>query len=145
MLNEEFGVAFESFASPLNCYFSRFCSAFIDTDGPFGYAHFSLQSTKRWDRRRGGEGVRKIEGRWIGKELTLNNRSCGSFYNLQPVAGSFEANPPFTEELMEEMVNHVEDLLSASDQPLSFVVSPSPPLPLAPPPLPSPLPPPLPR
>ena len=36
VLNEEFGVAFESFASPLNSYFTRFCSAFVDTDGPFG-------------------------------------------------------------------------------------------------------------
>eukprot|EP00026_Physarum_polycephalum_P005560 Phypoly_transcript_05595.p1 GENE.Phypoly_transcript_05595~~Phypoly_transcript_05595.p1 ORF type:complete len:531 (+),score=82.60 Phypoly_transcript_05595:167-1594(+) len=84
VLNEEFGVAFESFASPLNCYFSRFCSAFIDTDGPFG--------------------------------------SCGSFYNFHPISGSFEANPPFTEELMEQMVTHIEELLGTSSQPLSFVI-----------------------
>ena len=50
-------------------------------------------------------------------------RSCGSFYNLQAISGSFEANPPFTEELMEEMVNHLEELLAGSTQPLSFVVS----------------------
>jgi phosphorylated CTD-interacting factor 1 len=29
-------VNFECFASPLNCRFPTFCSAFPDTDGPFG-------------------------------------------------------------------------------------------------------------
>ena len=50
-------------------------------------------------------------------------RSLGSFYRLQAKAGSFEANPPFTEELMDEMVKHMEELLGLSDQPLSFTVS----------------------
>ena len=31
-------VSFECFASPLNCRYERFCSAFADTDGPFGSA-----------------------------------------------------------------------------------------------------------
>ncbi|XP_070797999.1 mRNA (2'-O-methyladenosine-N(6)-)-methyltransferase isoform X1 [Pituophis catenifer annectens] len=31
-----FGVSFECFASPLNCYFKQYCSAFPDTDGYFG-------------------------------------------------------------------------------------------------------------
>uniref|UniRef100_A0A8C1SI10 mRNA (2'-O-methyladenosine-N(6)-)-methyltransferase n=1 Tax=Cyprinus carpio TaxID=7962 RepID=A0A8C1SI10_CYPCA len=35
-LNKQFGVTFECFASPLNCYFKQFCSAFPDTDGFFG-------------------------------------------------------------------------------------------------------------
>lgn len=35
-LNRQFGVSFECFASPLNCYFKQFCSAFPDTDGFFG-------------------------------------------------------------------------------------------------------------
>jgi len=30
------GVEMESFASPLNCYFARFCSAHVDVDAPFG-------------------------------------------------------------------------------------------------------------
>ena len=29
-------VDMECFASPLNCYYPRFCSAFSDTDTPFG-------------------------------------------------------------------------------------------------------------
>ena len=36
MLHQQMGVSMECFASPLNCYFPRFCSAFADTDGPFG-------------------------------------------------------------------------------------------------------------
>lgn len=35
-LNRQFGVSFECFASPLNCYFKQFCSAFPDVDGFFG-------------------------------------------------------------------------------------------------------------
>uniref|UniRef100_A0A8B9KI56 mRNA (2'-O-methyladenosine-N(6)-)-methyltransferase n=1 Tax=Astyanax mexicanus TaxID=7994 RepID=A0A8B9KI56_ASTMX len=35
-LNKQFGVSFECFASPLNCYYKQFCSAFPDIDGFFG-------------------------------------------------------------------------------------------------------------
>lgn len=35
-LHRNFGVTFECFASPLNCYFRQFCSAFGDTDSYFG-------------------------------------------------------------------------------------------------------------
>ncbi|OTF75231.1 hypothetical protein BLA29_010501 [Euroglyphus maynei] len=31
-LNKHFGVTFECFASPLNCYFRQYCSIFPDTD-----------------------------------------------------------------------------------------------------------------
>ncbi|XP_053171924.1 mRNA (2'-O-methyladenosine-N(6)-)-methyltransferase [Scomber japonicus] len=83
-LNRQFGVSFECFASPLNCYFKQFCSAFPDSDGFFG--------------------------------------SRGPFLSFCPVSGSFEANPPFCEELMDAMVTHFEDLLDRSSEPLSFIV-----------------------
>ncbi|VVC46001.1 Hypothetical protein CINCED_3A025548 [Cinara cedri] len=35
-LHRYFGVTFECFASPLNCYFRQYCSAFPDTDAYFG-------------------------------------------------------------------------------------------------------------
>ena len=35
-LNRVFGVTFECFASPLNCFFKQYCSAFSDTDACFG-------------------------------------------------------------------------------------------------------------
>jgi len=35
-LNKNFGVTFECFASPLNCYFRQYCSAFPDLDSYFG-------------------------------------------------------------------------------------------------------------
>ena len=35
-LHRLFGVTFECFASPFNCYFKQYCSAFSDTDGYFG-------------------------------------------------------------------------------------------------------------
>ncbi|XP_059185409.1 mRNA (2'-O-methyladenosine-N(6)-)-methyltransferase [Centropristis striata] len=83
-LVRQFGVSFECFASPLNCYFKQFSSAFPDTDGFFG--------------------------------------SRGPFLSFCPVSGSFEANPPFCEELMDAMVTHFEDLLQKSSEPLSFIV-----------------------
>lgn len=39
-LNKNFGVTFECFASPLNCYFRQYCSAFPDTDAYFGSRGF---------------------------------------------------------------------------------------------------------
>ncbi|XP_033009815.1 mRNA (2'-O-methyladenosine-N(6)-)-methyltransferase [Lacerta agilis] len=83
-LHKLFGVSFECFASPLNCYFKQYCSAFLDTDGYFG--------------------------------------SRGPCLDFFPISGSFEANPPFCEELMDAMVSHFEKLLEASNEPLSFIV-----------------------
>ncbi|ELU00100.1 hypothetical protein CAPTEDRAFT_219923 [Capitella teleta] len=83
-LHRVFNVTFECFASPLNCYFKQYCSAFVDTDGYFG--------------------------------------SRGPLLDFSPTSGSFEANPPFGEELMEAMVDHFESLLSESNDPLSFIV-----------------------
>jgi len=50
--------------------------------------------------------------------------SSGSFFDQvwQPSSGSFEANPPFVEEVMVVMANKINGWLSASDDPLSFVV-----------------------
>lgn len=48
--------------------------------------------------------------------------SRGPFLSFSPASGSFEANPPFCEELMDAMVTHFEELLSSSLEPLSFVV-----------------------
>lgn len=48
--------------------------------------------------------------------------SRGPFLSFSPVSGSFEANPPFCEELMDAMVTHFEGLLTRSTEPLSFVV-----------------------
>ncbi|KAM9218997.1 mRNA (2'-O-methyladenosine-N(6)-)-methyltransferase isoform 2-T5 [Leptosomus discolor] len=83
-LHKLFGVSFECFASPLNCYFKQYCSAFLDTDGYFG--------------------------------------SRGPCLDFFPISGSFEANPPFCEELMDAMVSHFEKLLENSSEPLSFIV-----------------------
>lgn len=44
LLRTDFGVLAECFASPLNCWFGRYCSAFPDCDAPFGslgsFLHF---------------------------------------------------------------------------------------------------------
>eukprot|EP00117_Sycon_ciliatum_P001924 scpid53179/ scgid2600/ Phosphorylated CTD-interacting factor 1 len=46
--------------------------------------------------------------------------SRGSFFSFRPVEGSLAANPPFCEEVIERMVDHMEALLSATERPLSF-------------------------
>lgn len=61
VLLDSMGVQCEMFASPLNCRYANFCSAFPDVDVPFG--------------------------------------SLGSFFQFQPMEGSFEANPPFVPEV----------------------------------------------
>ena len=73
LLHRNFHVTFECFASPFNCYFKQYCSAFSDTDCYFG--------------------------------------SRGSFFELNPKSGSFQANPPFSEEVMQAMANHMILLL----------------------------------
>eukprot|EP00743_Colponemidia_sp_Colp-15_P011372 GILK01012675.1.p1 GENE.GILK01012675.1~~GILK01012675.1.p1 ORF type:complete len:616 (+),score=72.30 GILK01012675.1:27-1850(+) len=78
------GVTTECFSSPLNCYLSRFCSAFYDTDSAFG--------------------------------------SLGSFFDFHPKFGSFEVNPPFEEQMILKMFNHILDLLGSSEQALSFII-----------------------
>merc|ERR1719411_1791949 len=83
-IHKNFGVTFECFASPLNCYFRQYCSAFSDIDSYFG--------------------------------------SRGPVLEFKPHCGSFEANPPFCEELMDAVVTHFERLLDESLEPLSFVV-----------------------
>eukprot|EP01066_Platyproteum_vivax_P012878 Platyproteum_vivax@DN5852_c0_g1_i1.p2 len=88
-LNQKLEVTMECFASPLNCYFPTYCSAFLDTDGPFG--------------------------------------SLGSFFDLEPLQGSFEVGPPYTEEVMHNTALHILKILNNSEQhyplrPLSFVV-----------------------
>ncbi|KAG2382941.1 hypothetical protein C9374_004908 [Naegleria lovaniensis] len=45
--------------------------------------------------------------------------SLGSFFEFFPTTGSFEANPPFSEELMKVMVSHMETLLDHSNTALS--------------------------
>jgi hypothetical protein len=86
LLSSTLGVSFEAFASPLNCYYPRFCSAFADTDWVFG--------------------------------------SQGSFFSQTfcPLAGSFEANPPFTVEAMELLARRADALLRAATGPMSFFI-----------------------
>jgi len=83
-IQRNFGVSFECFASPLNCYFRQYCSAFGDTDGYFG--------------------------------------SRGTFLDFKPATGSFQVNPPFSEDLIDASITHIEDLLGASKEPLSFIM-----------------------
>ena len=48
--------------------------------------------------------------------------SLGDCFKFRPVAGSFEANPPFDPATITRLVAHLETLLSRSDEPLSFAV-----------------------
>ena len=48
--------------------------------------------------------------------------SFGSFFSFYPTEGSFEAGPPYVEEIMEATRQHICFLLERSQKPLSFVI-----------------------
>ena len=74
VLLRRFGVQMECFASPFNCRYGRYCSAFADTDMPFGrwvprlclYAVTTrMKGEKEKEEGRGGGGGEK--GREVGR------------------------------------------------------------------------------
>ncbi len=75
-LKKYLNTSFEGFASPLNCRYAPFCSAFHDTDKDFGSfgSFFDV----------------------------FRDEIC--FKRYFPYGGSFEFNPPFIETIMEKMV-----------------------------------------
>ena len=44
------------------------------------------------------------------------------FFSFKPISGSFQCHPPFCEEVLEAMVDHVETILLESAEPLSFIL-----------------------
>jgi phosphorylated CTD-interacting factor 1 len=44
------------------------------------------------------------------------------FLDFYPTKGSFQANPPFCEELIDATLQHIDRLLCDSNYPLSFIV-----------------------
>eukprot|EP00743_Colponemidia_sp_Colp-15_P006368 GILK01006854.1.p1 GENE.GILK01006854.1~~GILK01006854.1.p1 ORF type:complete len:453 (-),score=67.01 GILK01006854.1:276-1598(-) len=48
--------------------------------------------------------------------------SQGSFFNFSAKEGSFEANPPFIEEIMYAMALKIDNLLKQAEGPMSFVI-----------------------
>ena len=84
-LNKHLKVDFECFASPLNSRYVRFCSAFPDVDRAFGSVGSFFET-------------------FSSKESFLKHFSRGGF---------FEANPPFINYIMEEMVLHIENLMNS--------------------------------
>lgn len=122
----------ECFASPLNCRYGRFCSAFYDTDAAFGSlgSFFDFHPTEVGGCARpiGEKGRKKKE--W-GRIYTWSWPNFPA-YDECKTQGCFEANPPFTPSVMQRMAAHMEALLEASEEeqsdgqgeqkPLAFVV-----------------------
>jgi hypothetical protein len=99
-LRENVGVKIECFASPLNCWNQRICSVAIDTDIYFG----SLGNFFLFD---GNRSIGNLTEDDVGLSL----------------GGSFEANPPFVESIMNSMAKRIEYVLSNySNVPFSFSV-----------------------
>ena len=68
------------------------------------------------------EGKKKLE---MLRFFCENEKCCLSFrpiLEFRPHCGSFEANPPFCEELMDATIVHFEKLLEDTLEPLSFIV-----------------------
>ena len=101
VLRRRFGVSCECFASPFNCRFDAFCSAFPDVDVAFG----SL-----------GDFFEVFGGECGGGEPSAAPET---------LEGSFQANPPFMPELIARMTATINQCLaraSSQDRALSFVV-----------------------
>lgn len=47
---------------------------------------------------------------------------CRSILNFYPISGSFQANPPDSEDLINATITHFEKLLENSMEPLSFII-----------------------
>jgi len=90
-LREDFGCRMEIFASPFNCYYPLFFSAFPDVDAPFGSV-----------------------GSVFGKKTDLRK--------LLSKGGSFEVNPPFDSQLIENTIVKLDQALKKVKAPLSFCV-----------------------
>lgn len=48
--------------------------------------------------------------------------SRGSFLEFKPISGSFQVNPPYCEELIDATLQHIDRILSDSQEPLSFIL-----------------------
>ncbi len=102
-LRDNVGVEIECFASPLNCWNQRMCSVARDTDQFFGsMGNFFL-----------------FDGSCATGKVSATNMGL-------PQGGSFEANPPFVESVMNRMAHHIEKILTSfanrDDVPFSFSV-----------------------
>lgn len=86
MIGQKLKVSTEAFASPLNATLRSFMSAFPDTDAPFGS---------------------------IGSFFTYDFRN--NTQNAIAPSGSYEANPPFTEDMIAAMMKQMEQLLNEAD------------------------------
>lgn len=98
-LRDVWEVKTECFASPLNCFNQRFCSVAKDTDHFFGsLGNFFLFEGITGQVTEGDSGLR--------------------------LGGSFEANPPFVEAIMNEMADRIFQLLDKYNTiaPFSFIV-----------------------
>jgi len=56
------------------------------------------------------------------KDTDENFGSSGSFFNYDSTIGSYEVNPPFAENIMNLTVDHITNMLSKSNDPLSFII-----------------------
>eukprot|EP00978_Attheya_sp_CCMP212_P001482 scaffold3127_cov52-Attheya_sp.AAC.2 len=83
MLRQSFDCTMECFASPFNCWYERYCSAFPDTDAPFG----SVGSFFDYD---------------FGANANQNGINSG---------GCYQANPPFVSDFIERMYDRMDHFL----------------------------------
>lgn len=74
--------------------YPAYCSAFADTDAPFGSV---------------GRLFRSDQCAFIASP------SLGSFFEFEPSCGSYEVNPPFIAEIISRMVDHLELLLARTE------------------------------
>jgi hypothetical protein len=110
LISEKMGVQFECFASPLNSFCPKFCSAFVDTDSYFGSqgSFFSFNPFMM-----------------MSSSNNKNEKKSDDDEEEEHSSGfSFELNPPFVEDVMEKARQQAEWILQRAPQniPVSFLI-----------------------
>eukprot|EP00201_Polytomella_parva_P024454 CAMPEP_0175040814 /NCGR_PEP_ID=MMETSP0052_2-20121109/1501_1 /TAXON_ID=51329 ORGANISM="Polytomella parva, Strain SAG 63-3" /NCGR_SAMPLE_ID=MMETSP0052_2 /ASSEMBLY_ACC=CAM_ASM_000194 /LENGTH=693 /DNA_ID=CAMNT_0016303125 /DNA_START=147 /DNA_END=2229 /DNA_ORIENTATION=+ len=142
-LRHTFQIQVECFASPLNCTLPKFCSAFFDTDEPFGSQgnffsrRFDFGNYWVYDNEAGGNGRYEEEDKGEATEegeregrKKCTDSDASDFTTSLPsssstVYGSFQLNPPYDEELLDQMADKLLDFAASiknpNQQPLQYI------------------------
>eukprot|EP00537_Pseudo-nitzschia_pungens_P010561 CAMPEP_0172390076 /NCGR_PEP_ID=MMETSP1061-20121228/6823_1 /TAXON_ID=37318 /ORGANISM="Pseudo-nitzschia pungens, Strain cf. pungens" /LENGTH=758 /DNA_ID=CAMNT_0013120365 /DNA_START=46 /DNA_END=2318 /DNA_ORIENTATION=+ len=119
VLLQRFDCRMECFASPLNCRYDRFASAFVDVDAPFGSqgSFFELPFLPKDGNIGNGSGNES--------DCNDDDEDGGDDPSSLHDGGiCYEANPPFCEGLILQLSDEIHRILSpkASERPIMFVV-----------------------
>mmetsp|Transcript_17852 Transcript_17852/g.44260 ORF Transcript_17852/g.44260 Transcript_17852/m.44260 type:complete len:813 (-) Transcript_17852:2572-5010(-) len=100
----------ELFASPFNAHFSKFCSLFSDTDAVFGSRGSSLRYLAEETRK-----YKEVTEKFVSCSTPQEKIALLQERGSRLLSGAFEANPPFSQQVMDTFAELVIAVLDASE------------------------------